>query len=206
MVFRYGFELECYYNDIGTITIPPVEYPHDGMVGIVELRTNKHHTLEDAYFGVIKEALLLDFEKLSFISEHTFTPQERRELRKRNTVKTPCSIESLYDYKPKALGNKTIASLQINISNLIQMSHTDSKGSFHPDTFGILDVPKIVKNLDTVFASEIKAARRQKGEYCIKGNRLEYRSLPNYVFTFNTKGIKVLLEKIRTAVEIDFGV
>ena len=134
--------------------------------------------------------------------EATFTPDEKRELRKRiGAPKSPADIRNLYGKKPRPLGNKTIASFQINISNLIRPAYTSKESGHYPDQFSLLDVPRIVKALDDTFAFHIKASNRQPGEYCIKGDRLEYRSLPNTACPLVLDHVPSFLNKIRKAVE-----
>ncbi len=201
MNYRYGLELECFYSVDGMIQIPPKEFPVDGFPGLIELRTDGHHTLEGAFAKLYEVDFRLPQGNLMFICEHKFTPAEKRELRKRHWIKDTCDIQSLYGKKPKDLRGKTIASLQINISNLVRSSFKDDKGVYHSDQFSLLDIPRIVRALDQEFESEIKVAKRQLGEYCVKGDRLEYRSLPNSVWSFLTP--KQLIKRIRKVVEGD---
>ncbi len=132
---------------------------------------------------------------------HTFSPDEKRTLRKRPWSKDQQDVRNIYNKKPKALGNRCIASLQINVSLLSKHAYTDDKGVKHSEVYGLLDVPRIVQALDEAFKAEIVAAGRQPGEYCIKGDRLEYRSLPNFAFQFGLQNAKSFLEKIEKAVE-----
>lgn len=207
--YRYGFELEAFYSSKSSmhakagIEIPPKEYPVDGFPGLVEIRTVNHDDLYTSYYQLLKHiANEVDIEKLIFTPYHTFTAEEKRELRKRNAPpKKPVDIQNLYGKKPRSLGNKTIASFQINISNLTKYSFTDKNGVFHPEEFGLLDVGRIVRNLDKAFATQIKESGRQPGEYAIKGCRLEYRSLPNSVAPINLEDIPEFLQSIKKAVE-----
>lgn len=64
-----------------------------------------------------------------------------------------------------------------------------------------LDVGKIVRALDKAFEDEIRKSRRQPGEYAIKGDRLEYRSLPNSAVELINDRIPSFLNKIKKAVE-----
>lgn len=204
-MYRYGFELEGFYRspETGLITVPPVMYPTDGFPGLVEFRTDGHAILEDAFGKLLLKMCMTGYADFTCTEAyHTFTPQEKRLIRKRpNFQKPEADIQNIYDKNPKALGNKTIASLQINISNLVSASYTDKDRVFHPDQFTLLDVPRIVKALDTSFKDEIKEAGRQRGEYCIKGERLEYRSLPNTVMPSTFENIKDFLGRIKNAIE-----
>lgn len=210
MTYRYGFELEGFYIpmlpttgllDAGReIKIPPKEYPTDGFPGIVELRTYGDHSLEQAWAGIIIEGM--KYKDVDYtICWHTFSPQEKRELRKRPWTKDQQDVRNIYGKKPRALGNKSMASLQINVSNRYRAEFYDDKGVRKPAEFQMFDSARIVQALDETFAVDIKESKRQPGEYCIKGDRLEYRSLPNFVFPFEYQEAAVFLEKIRKAVE-----
>lgn len=207
MTFRYGFELECFWKVENKIVLPPKSFPTDGFPGLIEIRTYGHHSLAEA-FGKLEETILqLDGPVdscLAFDHVHTYPAAEKRELRQRNWSTKRGDIKNLYNKKPRALGNKTIASFQINISNLLSHSRTEFVGTdrvsiFRDDVFAPLDIPSLVRKLDEEFSVEITQSGRQPGEYCIKDNRLEYRSLPNSVWTKWTR--KALYEKIKRAVE-----
>lgn len=208
-MFRYGFELEAFYKPEDTIILPPAHLPVDGFPGLVEIRTEDHDTLEKAYFNLLKEASRIGLDKLSFVPEHTFSAEQKRELRRTRTIcKDQVDVQSLYGKKPRDLKGKTLASFQINISNLRHDSRTISRSKdgvtiefTEPERFNLLDVPKIVRALDDVFALDIKLSKRQPGEYCIKGDRLEYRSAPNLSACLNVHEVASFLEKIRKAVE-----
>src|SRR3990167_4207405 len=207
MSFRYGFELEGFFtesNHLGTrFLLPPVTYPTDGFPGLVELRTTGHNTLLQAFSELLKEWFdLADPDRVSFkISEHTFTAEQKRALRKRvPEQKNPADIRNIYGKKPRPLGNKTMASLQINISNIACASFTTKDGFYIPDRFALFDVGRVVKRLDQAFKDEILKSNRQMGEYAIKGDRLEYRRLPNTVLpSGNPHEIKKFLDRVRKA-------
>ena len=200
-MFQYGFELEAFYHDGLGIAVPPKTWPTDGYPGLVEFRTTGFADLDQAYFNLLKEINKYDINFISLVSSHTFTKVQNKILRSRHSIKQAWDITNLYNKPPRNLGNKTIASFQINISNLIKIGYTDENKIRHPDIFGLLDIPRIVRNLDKEFENQIKESGRQLGEYCIKGNRLEYRSLPNLVACFDMSDIKILLNKIKKAVE-----
>lgn len=184
MTFQFGFELEGFFEIDGGVEIPPKDYPTDGFPGLVEFRSSGRKSINDAFAELV--CLNLRHPGINFkLHEHVFTPKQRAELRRRHEQKTAWDIQNIYGRYPRPLGNRTIASLQINISNLLRASYTDKDGKFYSDNFGLFDIPKIIRALDEEFAEEIKEARRQPGEYAIKENlRLEYRSLPNFVFSF----------------------
>jgi hypothetical protein len=200
-MFRYGFELEGFYFPGGVATIPPKEYPTDGFPGLVELRTIGGESLSAAYAFILSEFIKYKDVNVSQCSG-VFDAKQRADLRRRHTEKSQWDIRNIYGKSPRLLGNKTIASCQINISNLLQTSYKDDKGVLHPERYGLFDVAQIVRNLDEAFSDEIFEAGRQPGEYCIKNNtRLEYRSLPNFAFELSLDKAQVFLDKIKNCVE-----
>lgn len=205
-MLKFGFELEGFYaegvnSDISlTILIPPKEYPTDGFPGLVEFRSSGGKSLNEAYAAIIIEMMKYK-GVLTSIPDYTFTAKQRAELRRRHEVKSAWNVQNMYGQDPKLLGNRTIASLQINISNLLRPSYTDDKGVFHTEKFGLLDIPRIVRALDEEFKSEIREAKRQMGEYCVKDDtRLEYRSLPNFVFPTQPMAAKEFLDRIEKCI------
>lgn len=204
-MFRYGFELEGFYKDAaGQVAIPPSGWPTDVFPGLVELRTSGGDTLEGAYGALLAahlkkpfHVMLVDFDKF----EHSFSAEQKRLMRKQGWHKEAVDVQNLYGKKPRNLRGKTLASLQINVSDVVREGYTDDKGVYHYTTYNQLDVARIVKGLDLAFKPMIASAGRQAGEYCIKGNRLEYRSTPNNVFTTDLKWAGDFLDKIRKAVE-----
>ena len=174
-MFMYGFELEGFYKINGSITLPPKLYPHDGFPGLCEVRSSGGKSILDAWFEVEKELLLYPFDTDTF--EHTFTPKEYQAIRARSYVKEPMTVSNIYNKQTRLLGDKTLASLQINISNRVG---TDSDKQAK---YGLFDILPIVRRLDEVFAEDIKDSKRTPGWYSVKDNiRLEYRSLPNKTF------------------------
>lgn len=198
-MLKFGFELEGFYGDT-EITVPPKEYPTDGFPGLVEFRSTGAKDIKQAYADIILAAMFHPVVQTN-ICEHIFSGKDRATLRRRHEVKSAWDIRNLYGRNPRLLGNKTIASLQINISEQRSNEYTDNKG-FHAASYGLLDIPRIIEALDVEFADEIKEAKRQPGEYCVKdGIRLEYRSLPNFVFPFEAVKAKEFIERIEKCIK-----
>lgn len=198
-MFKFGFELEGFYTDKGEIQLPPKHYSTDGFPGLCEIRTVGGGSLEDAYFSVLNSYRKTPFD-LSF-SSGVFSPQQRRQIRQRENVKDGVDIQNIYGKEPRLIGNKTLASLQVNISYQTRNSFqkVSDKGIIHhePETYGLFDFVPIIRALDEEFEKEIKKANRQAGFYSIKdGCRVEYRSLPNTVFETELVGITKFLDRI----------
>lgn len=198
MKAQFGFELEGFYHEDGVITIPPLGYPADNFPGLVEVRTEGGADLDNAFFALIQG--MCKYPDVHFhIPSHTFKGWELTELRSRHFDKGGIKISNIYGYAMRNIGNKTLASFQVNISLKEKNTIVESAGE-HPRkthtywTTKLLDIPTIVRGLDAEFADEIKAAKRQPGFYSIKDNgmRLEYRSLPNTVV-----GVCVSLQQIQ---------
>ena len=208
MVIKYGFELEGFVIDklYGNVLLPTLSHPLDGFPGLVELRTKGGNSLEEAYSEIVKKYLYLPDNEYSFVkSEHKFSGEDMAKLRKSFSFeKRNIDILNIYGKSPRRSGNKTLASLQINISNQITSGYTNDKNIYIPPTYGLLDIYNIVKNLDTEFDKEIKRSNRQPGMYAIKDSiRLEYRSLPNFVWSFGVRSGEgnTFLSRIRKCVE-----
>lgn len=204
MTFRFGFELEGFFvGEDNLVTLPPKNYPCDGFPGLCEVRTVGGKSLQDAYFELLNEYRKFPFDYKR--NEHIFSPEQKRLLRKRGTNKEAMDLSNLYGKEPKHLGNRTLASLQINISNLVKTSYDrviDGKISRDSDQYGLFDLAPIIRKLDQEFAKEIKDSKRQPGFYAIKdGIRVEYRSLPNWVFKTDLNDITVLLDRIKKCVK-----
>lgn len=182
----FGLELEGFASKGSAIVLPPKGAPTDGYPGLLEFRSRPSYSLYACYGEL--EGMLLEFcdeygLDVSLQSSHTFSREEKNALRKLLRAKNPVDIRNLYGKAPKHLGNRTIASLQINVSERLAEEHRDEAGRLIQARYGIVDVVHVVRSLDAEFADEIKQAKRQPGEYAIKDDvRLEYRSLPNWVF------------------------
>lgn len=200
-MFIYGFELEGFYNPDGTIAPPPASYPVDGFPGLIELRTTGGQSLDRCFSELVRQRLETPGADFA-TSSHTFSRADKQVLRRRHEVKSSYDVQNLYGKLPRHLGNKTIASFQINISNQLYAGYVGAKGDNIPAAYGLIDTAAIVARLDKEFGTEIRDAGRQIGEYCVKDSiRLEYRSLPNSVFSWNFSSAKTLLARIKNAVE-----
>lgn len=211
-MFRYGFELEGFLEKDNQVITPPHDFPVDGFPGLVELRNFGGNSLEDSYSKILTEYLRLpkndridnlpitvNFSK----SEHVFSGKDMQHLRAHAVFdKSLLNVKNIYGRSPRRLGNKTLASLQVNISNELYSAWVDKEGVSHPARFGLLDVHNIISNLDEEFEEEIKLSKRQPGMYAIKDEyRLEYRSLPNFVFKFAVNEAEEMIDRIKSAVE-----
>lgn len=189
--YLVGFEVELFVeDDKGTLILPPKDFPVDGFPGLVEVRSQPRSSVYLAYGDICAEMARLEsklcpgqFWALKLDSA-VFPRELRAELRRRHHEKRQVDIQNLYGKKPRMLGNKTLASVQVNLSHVICPERWSEDGKSRiPARYGLLDVPKIVRALDVEFGDEIKASKRQPGEYAIKDEvRLEYRSLPTSIF------------------------
>lgn len=190
-MFKYGLELEGFFKDKdGNVLVPAEGMPTDGFPGLVEIQSAPTYDLYAALgelYGKLRRLTDIYGEVDVDLHRHKFTREQMGILRTRYTFKEGLDIRNLYGKAPKRLNNWTIASAQINISNPVSEAYITKEGIHIPERYGLLDIPKIIKALDTEFAAEITRACRQPGEYCIKDNfvRLEYRSLPNFAIDDN---------------------
>ncbi len=199
-MFKFGFELEGFYTPLpdGKFYLPPKNYPTDGFPGLIEVRTSGGDEITRQLFDIYRQASALEGFAPHF-HEHTYSPQERTKLRARESSKGSLHISNIYGRSPKALGNRTLASFQINVSYQTASEWTDVHKVKHPAKYGLFDFYPIVKGLDEVFADVIHASGRQPGFYAIKDNvRLEYRSLPSSAFPLNGEALIRLADKINS--------
>ena len=202
MPIQYGFELEGFYlNDDREITVPPKDYPTDDFPGLVELRTTDGKNIEDQAWEIFRG--VTKYPYVLFIQhEHTFNSRDRAKIQALFDYKGGTQVFNIYGKSPKLTGNKTLASLQINISNKISNSYTDKNGNYYPERYGLLNIPLIIRNLDEEFNLDLKESKRQPGMYSIKDlNRLEYRSLPNFSFPTEASEIHKFVNRIKSCVE-----
>lgn len=189
-MYIFGLELETFLvNNNNEIIIPnPEIHPTDSCIGLLEFRSKPNPNIFTC-FGEI-ESQLQEFNYKNkdlyplIIAYHTFTTTQKQLIRKRTTnhCKSYLNTQNIYGLKPKAIGNKSIASLQINISNQISPEYKQENITI-PARYGLLDINNIVSSLDNTFKNEIKNQQRQIGWYAIKDQiRLEYRSLPNTIY------------------------
>lgn len=212
-MFRYGFELEGFLLDReGNLCVahPNKGYPLDGHPGIIEIRNTGGGDLNQQYFNLFSViSKLPKSNELHFSSEFAwaeFSGEQLSFLRKHHDFhKETQEVFNLYNKAPKRWGNKNGASFQINVSNLLEEGRSEIVGTTirkTPDKYGLLDISGIVRRLDEEFREEIIDSGRQIGCYTIKDNiRLEYRSLPNTVFTSQFEDSLNLINRIRRVVE-----
>lgn len=201
-MFKFGFELEGFYKPFGQIEMPRTDLPTDGFPGLVEIRNDpyKGGDIEDQYFDLLKKISRLD-ECVCFQTHtHTFKPQEKAKLLSRGFEKGGDVISNIYGKNPKALGNKTIASFQINFSKEGTRSYKNEKGVYETVVFSeVFDFIPIIRALDETFEDVIKDSGRQPGWYSVKDHtRVEYRSLPNCVFEEDIIAANGLINKINS--------
>ena len=208
MAYHYGFEIEGFDTDPKTHDpiIPSKKissFDKDGFPGLVEVRTSGGNPcIYQAGFELLRHMAKYPLVRFD-IHEHVFSGKEKNLLRQEQTSKQPVTINNVYGKSPRLLGNKTLASLQINISNCLAPSYTNKDGVVFPARYGLLDINRIVRNLDDLFRVYIKNSNRQPGFYAIKDNgiRLEYRSLPNFVMTQGIYMLHGMLTNIKNIVE-----
>lgn len=195
-MYKFGFELEGFYfppdSNSGEFTLPPKRYPNDGFAGLVEFRTVGGSDIETAYYSLFKQ--LSDYPHVSYkTTEHIFNASEKSEIRRRGVYKEQVNVQNLYGKPPRDAGRRTLASFQVNLSN--QTRRVVGDKTITVDC--MFDMVQFIRSMDKEFAFEIKVAKRQPGMYAIKdGFRLEYRSLPNSVFSCNYAESRDVIRRI----------
>jgi hypothetical protein len=214
MTLRFGFELEGFCSkgrgENTEIVIPPNTVPVDGFPGLIEARTTGGGSLSGQLATLVTELVRIQTElnRTDLYFEYgwpsfKFSGEQMQFMRKtRRFDKRQVDIQNVYGKSPRRYGNKSLASFQINISNHIGGGYqTTLKNDVKydiPNQYGLLDIRGIVTALDKEFAQEIKDTDRQPGMFAIKDYvRLEYRSLPNFVFEREyERGFAKRLEKV----------
>jgi hypothetical protein len=189
---KFGFELEGFFvnKETGVPDIPPKNYPKDGFPGLVEIRTQGANSLAGGLGEILCSMKLWDNVDFQLPS-YKFSAKQISELRKKYSfVKSRVDVQSIYNKAPRLSGGRSLSSFQISISDLNFKNE--------PQLF---DFVPIIRRLDELFKVDIQQAGRQLGVYCIKGPRIEYRSLPSFVF--EKYGVAELFKMIREATESD---
>jgi hypothetical protein len=205
---RFGFELEMFLGCSETpngVRIPSMKLPVDGFPGLVEFRSRGGTSLEEAWAQIAQLAIEHDFSDLDLNrTEARFTSQQISAMRKMGRFNKPVvHVRNVYGKRQRELRGLTMASCQINMSLLLSSEYKDDKGVVHAARYGLLPCEEIVRALDKEFSSNIKSASRQPGMYAIKDDiRLEYRSLPNKVFSFNPGSARSFLRRVKDAVKL----
>lgn len=195
MAKHYGLELEGFFFSNGKISVPPKDWrmPVDGFAGLIELRSKVSADIYECYGDIVRQQRKVEdtFDcEIHLLPRHKFSALELQQIRRNTNAPTKervAAIRNLYNKAPKMLpSGVAIASLQVNISNMRREAHVSNISGTQvrfEDSFGAIDVPFIVRELDNEFAHEISGASRQAGCYAIKDEiRLEYRSLPAEAF------------------------
>ena len=178
-MIQFGFELEGFYRNPVSFQIepPPSTYPTDGFPGLVEARTSGAGNLRHQLY-----MLMMEQDRLRDVAwskpEYRFSAKQLATIHERTNHKFGYKICNIYGKSPRDRGRLTLASFQINMSQMNRHICKDGTLYQHGELF---DYAQIIRKLDKQFAKEIKQSNRQPGMYAIKGCRVEYRSLPNYV-------------------------
>lgn len=184
---------------------------HDGNPMIGEVRSIVSPFLVDCMFDIQKKifkekkALAEQFAKIVMIPEVQLTKDQLRDMRSSvdfNDRKQMRALKEMSVYGrdlSKILSRGHLkASLQVNISNNVEeeiITYKERKdASFNTCTIRtkvkeyrstLFDYAAIIRYLDEYFKIAIKETKRTPGVFCIKsgekGDRIEYRSLPNNI-------------------------
>lgn len=178
---KYGFEKEYFIlKDKNYILVPP-NLPYDDCGFLVEARGEPHSDpLTAAYLLLAEEAKIKSKlprgTKLGLVDTTTL-PVSLIKQALSKFGKNPSNSETgnLYGLEYQPEDNNQRAGLHVHFSDIVDI--TDKNGD-NIQVPKIMDIPKIVRYLDSTFAKEIEAANRIKGSYELKVHGFEYRSLP----------------------------
>jgi len=201
---NWGIEFEYFIFDDKNEFVPAFEAggSTDGNPLIGELRTGVNKSLIDSVFE-LQKLIYLEEQRLKSkgfrigsVQEVKLSNELLQRLRSSEKYIDNKQLEFLKEYS--VYGKKTgrvlpknivKASFQINVSdNATKTIHytEDKERKEEPFTYSkVFDFYSIIKGLDNLFAEEIRTSKRVPGVFAIKegskGNRVEYRSLPNLI-------------------------
>ena len=201
---NYGIELEFFVKK-GLKIVPAYEATSnlDGNPIVGEIKTGVHSNPYDLIYD-LKKLLHKESEEISrkgytlallnhIKVNHDFLKKVRSD-RYQTKGKEPLTTYSIYGKETgKILPVEQFkASLQLNISNNSYYTENyegyrskklETRTQYFSKVFNYVD---IIKGLDIEFKSEINKTNRVPGVYAIKdgikGDRIEYRSLPNSIY------------------------
>lgn len=189
MTWYFGFELEGFLRGANNELVVPnttkgaARLPVDSFPGLVELRTEGGKTLSAAVGELLYLKSSPMFDSVSFTGfEETFSAQQLIKIRSLSAgSKEPANYSNIYGKQPRLVGNRTLASFQISFSSVAAEARADlANGVHYPTRYRLFDFRPYIEALDKAYAEEIREAGRTPGWYSVKGNRVEYRSLPNF--------------------------
>lgn len=163
------------------VQIPGYTIPTDSCGYLVEARGEPHRDIYQAVYSLAAEIAKIQSKlpakiELSPNPYRTFTAKSLHEIQRRY-IKGLSKYNNLYGYiNHKVSGRTRTAGLHLSITD--EQTHTGLNNSI-VKFYQNFDYVRYILKLDEVFASEIKAAKRNPGFYELKSDgRVEYRSLP----------------------------
>lgn len=204
-MINYGLEFEFFVTDGNGLVVPACIATNnlDGNPVLGELRTGVYSDLTDCVFELQKliynerKAIEKKGYRMFLVDKATLTNEQIKALRSNSQYVNQKHLRTLTEYSiygrstgkvlPKGVYK---ASLQINVSDNREITYraarmvgqtliSESETKWVDQAF---NYPSILWKWDVQFANEIKLAGRVPGVYAIKagikGNRIEYRSLP----------------------------
>jgi hypothetical protein len=185
MSIHYGVELEAFVQNRATeeLVVPKGGVPTDSFPLLAEFRTNGPiPDLLDALSLTSSKLLRYEIQRRDYIfnkskSDWRVPDSIMSELRGHSYTKGGALVHNIYGKVPRFRRTRTYASLQLSFSEMVAPA-TDKT----PVLWSVFPYAPLIRALDEEFKREIRAAGRTPGCYCVKGPRIEYRSLPNTVF------------------------
>lgn len=175
----FGFEREFFLVSLsdGSVKIAAEHgLPHDGCGYLVEARGQAHRSPIEAYY-----LLRAAEHRLKIPSGMQLQPNSRKLDKKfkhecmRKYGKNPQTDFSVSGrWNSSSLSH---AGLHIHFGK--RLTYWDDEGKERTAGAGLINIPRIIKALDTQFKTTIKAAKRAPGLYKLKDYGFEYRSLPS---------------------------
>lgn len=180
---KIGLEKEFFVKVNGECIVVPKTLPYDDSGLLTEARSLPFNNPEEAVFSLRASIYRIEQQAQSLNVQLSDNPVEKisRDVHleaSRKFKKGLTKYQNLYGFKHhKNTSKETPAGIHISFTKPQTVYVADAKTQ--PSYNSIFDFVSLFKFLDSQFAEEIKAAKRNPGFYEIKGDgRIEYRSLP----------------------------
>lgn len=188
-MINIGFECEYFTLSKGKHVVCPKTVPSDDCGWLAEARGKPLECPIEAAFSMMadrdKVRLLASKDKIKLGNmpfaelEPDLMREARRTYGKRDY---PVGRGNLYGLDYASTDTLARAGLHVHFSHFHENSCVDDKGvRRYFRSHSPINMPKIIRLLDTQFRKEIEHANRLCGEYEMKPYGFEYRSLPNNI-------------------------
>lgn len=174
---KIGFELEKFYLVNKSVAVVPQSIPHDDCGWLVEYRGQPFYDPYEAVGSLVAEMervkTLLPEGASTSDAPYMNVPRAVKLSARRLYTKGVLKFRNLYGKNPS---HRDHAGLHISFTSPLSIRNKEDRTVVVNQLW---DFSQAFRTLDTIYAKEIKTAKRVPGFYEIKPDlRIEYRSLP----------------------------